>query len=220
MFFTKPTYVEIRLPFRFVEIPADIQLGWINIEAYGNVFGKNKYCYAWYELKNSNMYHNGDFEQMIELLKKSSGKMVKVTLKIKKGIPQDFKIDVNSLAEAYNDKRFKSLSLLGWGYNDKSFEELPSNLAQVSMKNDMLFQVVKKQVDAFDAYGLLEGGAAQDEFDIESNMIVGRLKKGMTVYSIAEIFAQVMNTQFENIFSADEFVSYAEQVEKFLNRNE
>ena len=124
MCFTKAVYEEIRLPFKFVEVPDDLELGWINIEAYGNIFGRNKYCYAWYELKDSNMLRNGDFEQMIELLKNSADKTVNVTIKIKKGNPKDFKIDVNSLAEAYNDERFKSLKLLGWGFNDKSHKEL------------------------------------------------------------------------------------------------
>ena len=103
MFFTKPTFEEIRLPFRFIEIPDDLECGIINIEAYGNIFGKKKYCYAYYELKYSKMYHNGE------------------------GIPKDFKLDINSLVEVYNDERFKSLSLLGWGFNDKSYEELSAN---------------------------------------------------------------------------------------------
>lgn len=126
MFFTRPTYVEIELPFRFINIPADLELGWINIEAYGDVFGKNKYCYAWYELNNAKMYKNGDFGQMIELLKTSTDKTVKVIIKLKKGVPEDFKIDINSLAETYCDERFKALSLLGWGFNDKSYKELSS----------------------------------------------------------------------------------------------
>ncbi len=126
MFFTKPMYEEIRLPFRFVDDPTDLELGFINIEAYGNIFGKNKYCYAWYKLKNAKMYDNGDFEQIIEMLKKSTDKTVKVIIKLKKGVPKDFKIDVNSLAEEYNDDRFNSLSLLGWGFNDKSYKELSS----------------------------------------------------------------------------------------------
>ena len=124
MFFTKPTYEEISLPFRLVNVPTDLELGFINIEAYGNVFGKTKYCYAWYKLNNAKMYDNGDFEQIIELLKSSTDKTVKVIIKLKKGVPKDFKIDVNSLAEVYNDDRFKSLSLLGWGFNDKSHKEL------------------------------------------------------------------------------------------------
>lgn len=124
MFFAKPTYEEISLPFRFIDIPEDSEAGAISIEAYGNIFGKNKYCFSWYDLKDSKMYHNGDFEQMIELLKNSAGKTVKVIIKIKKGVPKNFKLDINSLAEAYNDERLKSLDLLGWGFNDKSYEEL------------------------------------------------------------------------------------------------
>lgn len=126
MCFTKTVYEEIRLPFRFVDVPEDQELWQINIEAYGNILGKNKYCYAWYDLKKSNMRRNGDYEQMIALLKNSTDKTVKVTIKIKKGKPKDFKLDVNSLAEAYNDERFKSLALLGWGFNDKSYKELTS----------------------------------------------------------------------------------------------
>lgn len=126
MFFTKPTYEEIKLPFRLIDVPDDLEAGLINIEAYGNVFGKNKYCYAFYELKSAKMYDNGDFKQMIELLKNSTGKTVKVIIKLKKGVPKDFKIDINSLAEVYCDERFKSLSLLGWGFNDQSYKELSS----------------------------------------------------------------------------------------------
>jgi len=121
MLFTKPTYEELMLPFRHIEISDDLKLRQINIEAYGNVFGKNKYCYAWYELKTRN---NNDFNDVIELLKNSAGKKVKVIIKLKKGIAKDFKLDIDSLSEAYNDERFKLLSLLGWGFNDKSYEEL------------------------------------------------------------------------------------------------
>lgn len=124
MFFSKPTYEEIILPFRFIEIPDDSKCELINIEAYGNVFGKNIYCYSWYELKDSKMYRNGDYEHIVELLKNSANKTVKVIIKVKNGLPKNFKLDINSLAEAYNDERFKLLSLLGWGLNDKSYEEL------------------------------------------------------------------------------------------------
>ena len=126
MFFAKPTYEEVWLPFRLVDVPSELESGLINIEAYGNVFGINKYCYAWYELKNRQMYNNGDFEQLIDLLKNSSNKKVRVIIKLKKGIPKNFKIDINSLVEAYNDNRFRYLSLLGWGFNDKSYNELTS----------------------------------------------------------------------------------------------
>lgn len=124
MFFTKPTYEEIELPFIFDNNSEDLNADLISIEAYGNVFGQLKYCYASYSLKESKMYDNGDYEQIINQLKQSAGKTVKVTVKIKKGIPKGFKIDVNSLAEAYGDVRFKALELVVWGFNDKSFREL------------------------------------------------------------------------------------------------
>lgn len=124
MLFAKPEYKEIELPFVFVDDPSDSEAGGISIEAYGHIFGQKKYCLASYELKNPKMYDNGDYAQMIDLLKNSADKTVKITIKIKKGIPKDFKIDVNSLAQAYNDERFNSLSLLSWGFNDKSFKEL------------------------------------------------------------------------------------------------
>ena len=82
---------------------------------------------------------------------------------------------------------------------------------------NMLFQAVKKQVDAFDAYGLLKGGAPNDEFDGETNLIATRIKKGMSAENIAEIMAQVMNTQFEHIFKTKELLPFAKEIEKFLN---
>ncbi|MCM1395780.1 MAG: hypothetical protein NC132_06740 [Corallococcus sp.] len=72
------------------------------------------------------MYDNGNFEQMVELLKSSADKKIRVIIKLKKGIPKDFRIDLNSLAEIYNDERFKYLSLSVWGFNDKSYKELSS----------------------------------------------------------------------------------------------
>lgn len=124
MLFTKPTYEKIKLPFILDDDPEDRKAGLISVETYGNVLGHAKYCYASYRLKNPLMYDNGDYEQMIDLLKNSTDKTIKVILKIKKGMPKDFKIDVTSLAEAYNDERFNSLELVGWGLNDKSFKEL------------------------------------------------------------------------------------------------
>ena len=120
MCFAKPTYQEISLPFRLIENPADFSAGMISIEAYGNVFGAEKYCYACYELKNSEMYENGAFDEMLKLLRNSTDKTLKVMIKLKKGMPKDFKIDVASLAEAYGDERFNTLALLGRGFHDKS----------------------------------------------------------------------------------------------------
>lgn len=90
----------------------------ISIEAYGNISGENKYFYASYsaDLKF--------IDELADLLKNSYGKSIKVILKIKKGKIKNFKIDLDSLANSYNDERFKQLELVGWGLGDKSFKEL------------------------------------------------------------------------------------------------
>ncbi len=123
MFFTKPTYEEIRLPFRFDKNPEDKDVGLISIEAYGMIGGQTKYCYASYTLKDVRMYGNGDYEQMMDRLKEAGDKTVKVLLKLKNGMPKDFKIEAESLAEACGDERFRALELVGYGFNDKSFRE-------------------------------------------------------------------------------------------------
>lgn len=48
----------------------------------------------------------------------------KIIFKTKKGKIKAFKIDLDSLAQAYNDDRFKALKLLGWGVNDSSFRDM------------------------------------------------------------------------------------------------
>lgn len=118
MFFTKYEYKEIMLPIVYDNNSDDLYAGLISIEAYGNISGENKYCFASYsaDLKF--------IDELAALLKNSYGKSVKVILKIKKGKIKDFKIDLDSLAKAYNDERFKQLELVGWGLNDKSFKEI------------------------------------------------------------------------------------------------
>lgn len=125
--FTKPEYRELMLPFEYVESDVDSEAGIISIEAYGNVFGENKYCYACYNFTKGIMYDNGDYEQIIEMLRNCAGKTVKVIFKFKKDKLKSFKIDLNSLCEAYNDERFMFMELNGWGLNDKSFEELEAD---------------------------------------------------------------------------------------------
>ena len=124
MLFSKTEYKELFLPFIYDYNPDDIENGIISIEAYGNVFGEEKYCYANYDLSKKEMYDNGEYEQIIRLLKNSPDKNIKITFKIKREKIKNFKIDLDSLAAVYNDERLKLLELLGWGLNDKSFKEL------------------------------------------------------------------------------------------------
>lgn len=56
------------LPFEYVHIKEDDELGGISIATSGDILGEMKYCYACYILKDRNMYNNGDYEQIIDLL--------------------------------------------------------------------------------------------------------------------------------------------------------
>lgn len=132
MLFSKTEYKEIFLPFKYErEEPRiselqggkysyakdEIYRGSIGIEAYGNIFGENKYCYSLYSADEKII------DEIVDLLKNNPDKTVKVVLKIKKGKLKDFKIDLDSLAGVYNNQKFKLLELMGWGLNDKSFED-------------------------------------------------------------------------------------------------
>ena len=132
MLFSKTEYKEIFLPFKYErEEPKiselqggkysyakdEIYRGSIGIEAYGNIFGENKYCYSLYSADEKII------DEIVNSLKNNSDKTIKVILKIKKGKLKDFKIDLGSLAEVCNNEKFKSLDLIGWGLNDKSFED-------------------------------------------------------------------------------------------------
>ena len=122
MFFSKAEYEERYLPFVYDDNPEDYNgdVDIISIEAYGSVTGETKYCYASYVVKN-------DFNELRNLIKDTYLKTIKVTFKIKKNKVKNFKIDLQSLANAYSDQRFADMELLCWGLNDRSFKELNAN---------------------------------------------------------------------------------------------
>ena len=89
IFFKKPIYKYQNMPFildEFTDCTPDDEKCLIDIEAYGNIDGQMKYCYSSFSLKKPEMYENGDFESMLNLLRASENKTVLVKLKYKKGI--------------------------------------------------------------------------------------------------------------------------------------
>lgn len=70
------------------------------------------------------MYDDGSYENMLELLKAPDEKTVIIKLRYRKNKLKDFKLDIKSLADAYNDDRFLQMELVGWGLNDKSCMEI------------------------------------------------------------------------------------------------
>lgn len=125
--FKKPEYKYIEMSFildDFSSHESDNERSIIDIEAYGEIDGKMRYCYSSFSLKNPEMYENGDFESMLNLLRVSDNKTVLIELKYKNGKLKDFRLKAESLAKIYNDERFLQLELIGWGLNDKSCKEM------------------------------------------------------------------------------------------------
>lgn len=110
---------ELMLPYRYIQPEEDIEAGAISIIAYGSVLGVPKTCYATYIMKKAVMYINGDYEELIDLLKDHEGREVKVLFKIKNEKAKDFKIDLSSFASLYHDDRFINLELVCWGLSDQ-----------------------------------------------------------------------------------------------------
>lgn len=126
-FFSRAVYKEIELPFItdiYSNWKTDREAGIINIEAYGDIDGELKCFYSAYCLNDITMYDNGDYEEMLGLLKNPQGKTIVIRLKYKKDKLIDFKTNIESIVRAYNDERFYQLDLLGWGINDRSCKEL------------------------------------------------------------------------------------------------
>ena len=112
--FTKPEYKDYMMRFKVLEPEEyDRQGCCINILAYGNVEGEDLYCFATYDLPFK--YSVEIYEAMLVELYNSENKEIKVTIKFKNNKAKDFKIDLDSLALAYQDNRLSELELGGWG---------------------------------------------------------------------------------------------------------
>lgn len=125
--FKKPEYKYIEMSFildDFSTQESDKERITIDIEAYGEIDGKMRYCNSCFTLRDPQMYDNGEFESMLNLLRDSDNKTVLIELKYKNGDLKDFRLKTESLAKVYNDERFLQLDLICWGLNDKSCKEV------------------------------------------------------------------------------------------------
>lgn len=125
--FKKPEYKYIELGFILDDFSikeSDSERITIDIEAYGEIDGKMRYCYSGFTLQDPKMYENGDFESMLDILRNPDNKTVLIELKYKNGNLKDFRLKTESLAKAYNDERFLQLDLIGWGLNDISCKDM------------------------------------------------------------------------------------------------
>ncbi|MBQ1564537.1 MAG: hypothetical protein IIZ82_00270 [Clostridia bacterium] len=115
--FAKPEYQFVPMNYRIMETD-----GILLLEAYGEVLGQMKYCSILYNVKTSSydMYDDGRFDKLMEALQSRQGKQrIEVLIKIKRGKPVDFKIDLEHLAATVGNADILNLERAGWGLNDK-----------------------------------------------------------------------------------------------------
>ncbi len=111
--FSKAVYRSVLMDFKFRESD-----GLPCIQATDGVY----YCNAAYAVKTKaySMWEDGRYERAAKALKEAEGKVkITVELKIKNGIPVDFKIDLEKLASAVGNKDIENFELCGWGFFDK-----------------------------------------------------------------------------------------------------
>ena len=94
-------------------------------------------------------------------------------------------------------------------------------MEQLSLRGnlDPVYAAVKRCVDEWDPYGLLEIGAPEDEFDTESRMVAERISPGLTAEEIAEAVNSVFSDQFfPEDFGLEKCRGVAGKIHEALNR--
>lgn len=122
------TNVSVQMPFildTYSDPEQEELAGLISLETQKCIEGKMMYFYASFELKQKIMYQNGDYEQMREILRKMSGTSVNVIVTYRNETPRTFQIDLQNLADQFQDQRFLQLQCTVSGINHKSCKELP-----------------------------------------------------------------------------------------------
>jgi hypothetical protein len=77
-----------------------------------------------------------------------------------------------------------------------------------------LFELVKKSIDKWDPYGLLEIHCPSNEYDSESKEIANRINLENSIYEIADIISKIFINSFneQEVFSVDNCVGVAEKI--------
>ncbi|MBR0401873.1 MAG: hypothetical protein IJH73_05120 [Lachnospiraceae bacterium] len=79
------------------------------------------YCNAYYAIKTRHysMWEDGRYENLADDLRRAQGHtVIPVELKMRRGVPVDFKIDLTKLAAAVGNGDIENLELTGWGFFD------------------------------------------------------------------------------------------------------
>lgn len=116
--FTKPEFRDYMMKFEVLQSDeVTIDGKGVDFVAYTNIDGENIFCYASFSIPYLK-YTDEEYTQLIKELLVYQDKEIKVKVKFKENKAKDFKIDISSIATAYNDDRLNDLELLGWGLHN------------------------------------------------------------------------------------------------------
>ena len=82
------------------------------------------------------------------------------------------------------------------------------------------YTIVKKYIDEYDYWSLLEDGAPEDEFDLEARKISDLINADSSIERIAEVIAMVMRSAFGNEEKAENYLETARKIKSELKRIE
>lgn len=86
------------------------------------------------------------------------------------------------------------------------------------MTDKTIYKIVERQIRTWDPYGLLAGGAPEDEFDAEIEAVVSRLGVGMSPQDIAGVVSGIFSHTFEpEYFEVNNCKEVAEAIFRAMN---
>lgn len=113
--FTKSEYKDYMMKFEVIK-PDEVTFEGRGIDfvAYTNIDSEKIFCFATFLVP----YSHEEYTEIINELLEYQDKEIKVQVKFKNNNAKDFKIDISSIASAYNDDRLNDLELLAWGLHN------------------------------------------------------------------------------------------------------
>lgn len=86
---------------------------------------------------------------------------------------------------------------------------------QKALKRDYreIVHIVQQALNEWDPYGLIEGGAPEDEFTEEATRIAAKIKKTETPAELAQVISDIFSRSFESdLFSVEECLPAASRI--------
>lgn len=75
-----------------------------------------------------------------------------------------------------------------------------------------VYEIIKKHIDKFDYLGFLKMGAPNDEYDIESQLILETMQINPTEIGLQKTICEVFSTMFNRKFEISDFSEIARNI--------